>query len=383
MRLVVGCFIIAFSSLAHGQAKIVPADAAKAAGEKDVEGWNTFLNITSSLNIASNSGVIGQVDGVSTLFSLGLTAGADFIEGSHLFRSSLAINEGFTRTPVLDRFIKTNDSIKLEGLYNYFVTKHWGGYGRLTLETAFLRSDDIRGQPTTWIDITDATPVVVTMGEYSQRLAGAFLPFTVTESIGAFADPIRKEVATVSFRLGAGGRHTLADGVLALKDNSMTPEIELLRLSDVHQFGVEAFAGVIGKFDKEKASYKAGLAVLWPLVNNDKYDRSSISLTRIALEANLTYEVRSWLSFVYTAAVIRDPQLFPEGKETVQIQNTLLVTLTLNLVKKAEKDVQTKEQLELEDAKKRADEAEQRAIDAERRATEAEQKLQQPPPPTP
>lgn len=383
MRTIVVCVIIALSSLAHAQAKIVPADAAKAAGENDVEGWNTFLNITSSLNIASNSGVIGQVDGVTTLFSLGLTAGADFIEGSHLFRSSLAINEGFTRTPVLDRFIKTNDSMKLEGLYNYFVTRYWGGYGRLTLETVFLRSDDIRGQPTTWVDITDATPVVVTMGEYSQRLGGAFQPFTISESIGAFADPIRKEVASVSLRLGAGGRHTLADGVLALKDNAMTPEIELLRLSDVHQFGVEAFAGVNGKFDKQKANYKAGLAVLLPFVNNDKYNRSALALTRIALEGNLTYEVRSWLSFVYTVSVIRDPQLFPEGKETVQIQNTLLVTLTLNLVKKAQKEVKTKEQLELEETKKRADEAEQRAIDAERRANEAEQKLQQQPPPTP
>jgi len=377
MRRVVALFVIALASVAHAQAKLVPADAAKAAEEKDIEGWNTFLSITSILNLTSNSGVIGQVDGVSTLFSLGLLAGGDYVEGPHLFRSSLAINEGFARTPVIDRFIKSNDSIKIEGLYNYFVTKYWGGYGRLTLQTVFLQSEDVRGQPTTWIDITGATPVVLAMDERRLRLASAFLPFSINESIGVFLDPIRKEYADVTLRLGAAGRHTFADGVLALKDDAMTPEIEVMQLSTVHQFGVEAFAGVTGKFDKDKGNYKAGLAVLLPLVNNDKYDRGAIALTRIALEGNLTYAVTSWLSLVYTLAVTKDPQLFPEGKETVQIQNTLLVTVTLNLVKKAEKKVKTPEEIELEDAKRRADEA-------EKRANEAEQKLRElQPPPTP
>src|SRR5690349_4715319 len=124
----------------HAQAKLVPADVAKTADEKDVEGWNTFLSLTSSLNLTSNSGVIGQVDGLSAQFVLGLLAGADYVDGPHLFRSSVAINEGFTRTPVLEKFVKTTDAIKLEGLYNYFVTKHWGAYGRLSLQTVFLRS---------------------------------------------------------------------------------------------------------------------------------------------------------------------------------------------------------------------------------------------------
>ena len=93
------------SSLAYGQAKIVTVEAPKGAEEKDIEGWNSFMNLTSTLTVTSNDNVIGQVDGVSTLFSLGLLAGADFVKDVHVFRSTLAINEGFARTPAIVNFL--------------------------------------------------------------------------------------------------------------------------------------------------------------------------------------------------------------------------------------------------------------------------------------
>jgi hypothetical protein len=156
----------------------------------------------------------------------------------------------------------------------------------------------------------------------------------------------------------------------------MTPEIELLHLSDVHQFGAEAFVGATGKVDKAKANYKLGLAVLVPFVNNDAFSRSTSSLTRVAFEGNMTFAMSSWLSVVYSLSITRDPQLFPEGKELLQVQNTMLLTFQFNLVKKKEKKVKTKEEQALEDAQKRADEA-------ELRAKQAEEKLQQFQPATP
>ncbi len=365
---------------AHAQAKIVEADTPKAADEKDVEGWNPFLSLTSTLSLVDNSSVIGQVDGFSTLFGLGILGGADYVKDAHLLRTTLSINEGFARTPVVDRFVKTTDNVKLEGLYNYFVTKNLGAYGRLSLATSILPTIDVRGTPTSWVDTTGATPVPLSTNATSQQLANAVEPFTISESVGGFADPIRKEKLNLSFRLGAGGRHTLADGVLVAKDDAMTPEIELLRLSDVHQLGVEAFAGATGKLEKAKLNYKAGVAVLVPFVNNDSADRSAGALTRIAFESNVSFAMSSWLSAIYSLNITRDPQLFPDGKELVQVQNTLLLTFQLNLVKKKEKPkAKTEEELKLEDAQKRADEA-------EKRAQEAEEKLrlmQQPAPPPP
>lgn len=368
------------SATAHAQAKLVETDAPKTAEEKDVEGWNPFLSLTSTLSLVDNSSVIGQVEGFSTLFGLGILGGADYVKDKHLVRTTLAINEGFARTPVVDRFVKTTDNVKLEGLYNYFVTKTFGAYGRLSLATSILDTTDVRGTPTSWVDVTGATPVPLATAAFSQKLANAFKPFTISESVGGFADPIRKEKINLSFRLGAGGRHTFADGVLVNKDDGMTPEVELLRLSDVHQLGVEAFAGATGKLEKAKLNYKAGIAVLIPFVNNDDASRSAGALTRVAFESNVSFAMSSWLSAVYSLAITRDPQLFPEGKELVQVQNTLLLTFQLNLVKKKEKPkAKTKEELELEDAKKRADEAELRAKEAEDKLL----RLQQPPPPTP
>jgi hypothetical protein len=371
---------------AHAQNQIVPGDANKGAEDKDIQGWNPFLGLTSTISLVDNSSVIGQVDGFSTLFGLGLLGGADYVKDEHLVRTTLTVNEGFARTPVVDRFVKTNDNVKLEGLYNYFVTKYLGAYGRVSLSTSVLSTTDVRGTPTSWVDITGDTPVALNTSSFSQRLAGAFSPFTITEAVGGFADPVRKEEFSLALRLGVGGRHTFADGVLVAKDDGMTPEVELLRLSDVHQLGAEAFAGAIGKLDKATANYKVGIALLLPFVNNDKYDRSATSLTRIAFEGNLTYAMRSWLSVVYSLAIIRDPQLFPAGKELVQVQNTVLLTFQLNLVKKQEKEKvkeKSKEEQELDDARRRADEAEKRATDAERKLLELQSAPPgQAPPPT-
>src|SRR5262249_2323650 len=129
-------------------------------------------------------------------------------------------------------------------------------------------------------------------------------------------------------------------------------------------------------------TYRAGLSVLIPAVNNDKANRSAISLTRVALEGALTFNVYSWMSVVYSLAITRDPQLFPKDEEKVQIQNALLLTFQYTVVKKKEKPAEpTKAEKELQEAKDRADAAEKRAQEAEQKL----KALQQPPatPPTP
>lgn len=358
--------IIAAGS-AHAQAELVPVDAPKPVDQKTVvSGWNPFLAVTSTLNVVSNSNVIGQTDGTSTVVGLGLLAGADYIDGKHFLQLSLTANESFARTPVIDRFIKSNDAVKLEGVYNYFLSEKGGLYGRLSIATSVFESTDIRGTPTSWVDATGMTPVPLGTNVTSQHLADGFKPLTISESAGGFYDPIKKDAINLSLRLGVGGRSTFADGVFVNHDDKATPEVELLELSDVQQLGIEAFAGAVGKLEKQKFNYKAGLAVLLPFVNNDSANRSATKLTRIAFEATLTYAMASWLSVVYSAQVIRDPQLFPDGKDEVQVQNTLLATFQFNLVKKKEAPKpKTEEEQKLEDAIHRAEEAEKKLKEAE------------------
>lgn len=370
---------------ASAQAQLIPSDAVKGAAAKDPQGWSPFLSATSTVALTSNASVVGQVDGFSTLFGIGTTAGADYVDGPHLLRTTLTINESFARTPVVDEFIKTNDAVKLDGLYDYFATRNLGAYGRLDLQSSLFAADDVRGVPTSWVQkVPGGAPMPLATAAFRQRLTGALHPFTINESAGGFAEPIRDPRLDLSLRLGAAGRHTFADGVQVADDDKATPEVELVRLATVHQLGIEAFAGAAGKLDGGKASYRAGASLLFPAVNNDKDHRSTLALTRAALEATLSFNVYAWMSVAYTLSVIRDPQLFPRGEDKVQVQNALLLTFQFAIVKKRENAAEpTKEQKELQDAKARAQTAEQRAQAAEQRAQAAEQKLEPPRPAPP
>lgn len=380
----VGVTVLCSSSTAFAQAQIVPANGIKPAEQTDARGWSPFLGITSTLSLADNSSVIGQVDGFSTLFGLGLTGGADYAQDQHLLRTSLTINEGFARTPVIDEFVKTNDVVKLEGLYSYFVTKDLGLYGRLGIATDVFSATDIRAVPTSWVETgPGGMAIPLTTNGARQRLSGPFSPFTINEQVGGFAEPIREAWLNLSVRAGLGGRHTFADGVLVNSDDKATPQIELTELRDVHQLGFEVFGGGTGKLSDGKAAYKAGLSVLLPVVNNDADHRSAASLTRVGFESSLTFNVYSWMGLVYNLNITRDPQLFARGEDKVAIQNTLLLTFQLTLVKKPEKPKEpTQEELELKAAQDRADAAEKRAQAAEDKL-KAQQATQPPETPAP
>ncbi|MFT3693685.1 MAG: hypothetical protein QM831_11130 [Kofleriaceae bacterium] len=383
-RLIPLVVLLCGAQAAHAQAtQFVPAsDGIKGAEKTDVEGWAPFLTLTASGSLTDNKAVIGQVDGFSTLIGAGLAAGADYVKGPHLWRNSFLLNESFARTPVVDSFIKTNDAIKLESLYNYFLTKDLGLFGRLSITTSLFETTDVRGEQTTWVlKNGDGTVSPISTGT-RQHLSDSGKPLTLNESIGGFADPYRKEWLNISIRAGLGGRSTFADGVLLSSDDKATPEIELVELSDVHQLGLEGFAGANGKLKGGKMSYVAGFSVLYPFVNNDSADRSAARLTRLALEAAVTFQLYSWMSLVYNLNVIRDPQLFPAHQDRVEVQNNLLLTFNLTVVKKPEKAKEpTKEELEIKAQKDRADAAEKRATEAEEKLKAIESSVPPTPPP--
>lgn len=364
--------------------EVVPADAVKGAEKTDIEGWSPFLTVTSTVALADNSSVVGQVDGFSTLFGLGLTGGADYVKGPHLFRTTLAITEGYAKTPVVDDFIKTTDAAKLDGLYNYFFDPHFGAFGRVGFATTLFDTVDIRGTPTSWVEVNPVMgqpTIPLTTNGLRQPLSDAFKPFSINESLGLFADPINTDRIALSFRAGLGGRHTFADGVFVNADDKSTPEVELTELQSVEQAGFEGFAGAIGKLDKGKANYKAGLSVLYPFVNDDKFDRTAGKLTRLAFEGAVVFNVYSWMGLVYNLNIIRDPGLFAAGQDKVQIQNSLLLTFQLSVVKKKEKPKEapptTPAEIQLKATQERAERAEQRVLYDEKKLQDDEIKLQQ------
>ena len=346
--------------------------------DADVAGWNPSLAVNGSLNLIDNSNVVGQVEGLSMLFGLGLAGGADYIKGPMVWRNELTIAESVAKTPVVDRFIKTNDEVALASTYNYFLNKTLGAFGRAKVSTSLFKARAITAEEQTYT-IASAKPGGASRTVTSRQLqvASAFKPFTLTESVGGFAEPIVRKSLNLRIRAGLGGRHTIASGVLVENDDDLTPEIEVQELTNVHQAGIELFAGISGAARKGRVKYALGASLLLPLINNDEYDRSATALTRFGLEGSATISVFDWMGLVYKGGVIVDPQLFPEDEELTQFQNSLLLTFQYTLIDRKKGLAAMKAAANLEQANKEKAAAEKRAKEAEERAVELERELEE------
>src|SRR5262249_19814374 len=118
---------------------------------------------------------------------------------------------------------------------------------------------------------------------------------------------------------------------------------------------------------------RAGLSILIPALNNDKYDRSVGKLTRTGFDGAITFNVFDWMSLVYSLSITHDAQLFPKRQELTQVQNSLLLTLKSTFVKKKEKaKPPTKEETDLKAANARAESAENARAAAENARAAAE-----------
>ena len=359
------------------QTKIVPQGDIEGATDKDVVGWNPSLSVNGSVNLVDNSNVVGQVEGTSALFGAGVSGGADYVRGPMMWRNQLSITEGFAKTPVVDDFVKTNDELALESMYNYFFVSKLGVFGRVKLTTTLFPARKVTADPATYT-LLSAEPGGASRSVTSDDLevASAFDPVSLNYSAGAFAQPLGRDELTVDVRAGVGGRHTFASGVFVQNDDSATPDIELQELATVHQAGIEVFAGLTGKAQKDRLKYSAGVSLLYPVINNDDFDRSAGKLLRLALEATATVAIFDWMGVVYKGSIVRDPQLFPDGEELTQIQNSILLTFQYTLIDRKKGLAELKKKAAEEQAKKAQEDAERRAKEAEDRAKQLELELE-------
>ncbi len=309
--------------------EIVPDGDIKSLDDESRKGFDGMLSIGANLNLASNSNVVGQDDGFSTLFGLSLVGGLDYLYKRHEVRNTLKISESWARTPVLDEFVKNTDVLEFESLYNYFLLDWAGLFGRLAMTSSIFKSEAITANATDYsIARNDGTTDLQTTNRL--ELAGAFSPFTLNESLGAFVEPFNSKPLKLSIRLGFGARETFADGVLASQDDDATPDVvELTELSNVYQAGAEGFAGVNGTV-LEKITYEVGGSILIPFLNNDDTDRTAMDLARYGVVAQVGTSIFDWMSLNYQFRALKDPQLLDEW----QVQNALLLTFNYTFVER-------------------------------------------------
>ncbi len=354
--------------------------------EAERQGFDGALSVGANVNLTSNRNVIGQVEGFSTLFGLSAKGGLDYRHVRHVLRNTLSINESWARTPVVDEFVKNADNVSIESLYNYYMLTWLGAFGRVQAETALFVTDAVTAEEANYvINQADGTQRAQTTNRL--RLAEAFEPLTLAESIGMFVEPYQTPPLSASIRLGLGARQSFVDGVLLIQNDAATPQIEVNELSNAFQAGLEGFAGVRGRLADNRLRYEVGAAVLIPFLNNDAQERDALALTRLALIGQVSSSVFSWASVSYQLSVISDPQLISE----VQVQNALLLTFIFDIVERdpgtpapTPEELLREAQLKLADAEQlcaeamtQAQQAQQRALDAEVEAREAREQAAQ------
>jgi hypothetical protein len=373
---------------AQGDAKVtelVPEGELKVQSDEKRQGFDGTFGVSGNLSLAHNRAIVGQVDGFSVLAGASVIAGLDYLLGPHEWINTLGIAIGFARTPVVDAFVKTVDVSGLESVYAYYFVPWLAVFGRLNFETALLPTTDVRAENTSYL-ITRRDGMVEADRTTRRRLADPFEPSTLNESLGAMAKILDLEPARITFRIGAGGRETFSRGVLVLEDSDMTPEVDLLEIDHVFQFGGEAALGVAGKLPEQRLAYGIDAGVLFPFVNNDALDRDILELTRIVVAAQVSFSMFEWLSLVYQFKLVRDNQLIDE----IQVQNNLLLTFQYTFLERRKiEEPPPPVDPKVTEALEKASAAEERAKAAEERAKVAEEELaaerakETPPPPPP
>jgi len=291
--------------------------------KKDSIDWRLISGATFTLQ--DNKNVVGQQDGTAVTFGFKLDTGVDVRDGDHEWRNSLGIQAGLTRTPAVDRFVKSQDVLDLESIYLYHITDWFGAFARVAYNTTMFRGADVRAEPTNYlITQLDGTTSNVN-GVTTLNLTDPFLPSRFRESLGLFLQPYAKEILSVETRLGGGARQTLANGQLAIvPDDEATPEVDVKELDDVFQVGAEVAVELWGSFQEKKITYRVAAEAMTPFYNNapDSDDKSTFELTNFNARASLSVKLVEWASLDYEFGAIYEPQLV----DTVQIRNNLLLT---------------------------------------------------------
>ncbi len=296
----------------------------KTAETKD--GWHFRFKPSSNFNLADNRKVVGQPEGYSMTFGLNLDLGITLFKGKHEWRNTFLINEAITRTPVIDEFIISTDTFKIESMYLYYFYDWFGLYGRLAMDTSMFPSYDVQPAQSTYA-ITGKDGTIDFLLDDKVKLTGPFAPFTLKEGFGPFFRPLAKEEINLEFLLGLGFWQTWQNGELTVSDDGDTAEIEVKTLQNVYQIGGESINRMWGELWTKRIAYLLAAELMMPFYVDPDVDPTGADRLNVFLNARLDLRFTEWMSIGYELKAIREPMTIEEW----QLQNNLLITLSYSL----------------------------------------------------
>jgi hypothetical protein len=307
------------------------AGADEAADEPDM--WDGKLKLGLSGSLLQSNNVVGQVDGITLQGGVVLDGALNFVYKQHDWRNAIHLEHAQTKTPTLEPLIKSSDQLQLSSLYLYHVPGiPWvGPYARLKTANPIFPGYAVAGAQTTFQkDYADGTQEFVTQDPQAPLdLTGWFEPFTISESVGAYAEPLTHELLTLNVKLGVGGQHMLSTGGFVVADDAATVDIvELKQLQTTHSAGAEIEVEASGKVVVDEVTWKLMTNIYYPVLISVDTDLDAFEVTHLDLLGGLSFKVAEWLSLDYQLKVLRAPFVLND----FQIQNTVLLSSGFDLL---------------------------------------------------
>lgn len=302
--------------------------------EAPAGGWAPKLTIGANASYNHNKSVVGQIDGGTAQIGVLLDGAANWTGGNHDWQNALGVQVAQTRTPQIDRFVKSADSLKLRSLYVYHLDSvDWlGPFVQLKLDTQIFRGYDVRASGVT-IQRTNVDGSVVTKNKPAQStipLTDPFAPLLLSEALGLFARPVAEKIATIELKLGAGAQQIWGQDGYAIKDNKDTAQLEIVQIDDSQQVG--AGAELTGKGElTEAVVWGVNASVFYPFYSNtasgnDAPTGSDALQTEVT--GKLAIKLAKWASLDYVLGIKKIPLIL----DAWQIQNVLLFTAAFNVI---------------------------------------------------
>ncbi len=291
------------------------------------QGWKAGLSLGSTFSFNQSQSVVGTPDGVALQLGILAEGQAAYVVGQHTWTNTLKLVYAESKTPVLDRFVKSADGLDLTTTYAYRLQaiKWVGPYARARLSTQLAPSYLVK--PTAygvkWQG--DAAPTMYAPQQFVQ-LTGALDPILVGGAVGLFANPTESEAVTVKLKVGLGSQQLLSSWGYTITKDSDPTAIEVKSLQSATQAGGELGAQAYGQLGTG-LQWKARATFFMPVFTSITGTPTGFDALNSDFAASASYKLAKWLSLDYVFSAKRIPLV----SDKWQVQNGAVLTAGFNL----------------------------------------------------
>jgi hypothetical protein len=306
-------------------------DQVEANGELKKPGWHPMLKASGTVAFGHAKNVVGMDDGSTWNIGLMLDGALGWRHKSgHVWENLLKYQLAYSKTPLLEDFVKSLDNLDFRSTYLYEIPKvPWlGPFASFRLVTSVLPGYLLRPGDMTLVKVDmEGVETTETLAANTRLdLTESFAPLTLRESVGMFANPITKKVFDAQARLGVGAWEVFVQEGWAL-DSDADGVLTVKQMQDSMQAGGELELTAKGVL-ATGVNYGLRASFMLPFYHNADTDLEGMDLLNQEYEATLGVKLAEWASLDYALKAFKYPLIVDQ----FQISNSLLLTATASIL---------------------------------------------------